>query len=193
MKQAKVLTEIEFKRVLAVIAAGKHADRNRIALMLSHHAGLRVGEIAHLTMGDVILDDGTIASEVHLNPSFTKGGVGRTVFINTKLSKELKKYVSGLSGLPARLRTAISPLILSQKGSSFSPNSLCQLFGEIYRRAGVKGATSHSGRRAFITKLAHSGVSAKVIMELAGHKHLTTTQRYIDVNDEMKRSAVEII
>ena len=47
--------------------------------------------------------------------------------------------------------------------------------------------------RSFITKLAHSGVSTKVIMELAGHKHLGTTQRYIEVNDEMKRAAVEIV
>jgi integrase/recombinase XerD len=50
---------------------------------------------------------------------------------------------------------------------------------------------SHSGRRSFITKRPHSGVSPKVIMTLAGHKHLSTTQRYIDVNDEMLRKAVE--
>ena len=30
-------------------------------------------------------------------------------------------------------------------------------------------------------------------MELAGHKHLGTTQRYIEVNDEMKRAAVEVL
>ena len=84
-------------------------------------------------------------------------------------------------------------MLLSQKGGSFSANTLCQLFGEPYRRAGIDGASSHSGRRGFITKLAHSGVSAKVIMELAGHKHLVTTRRYIEVNDEMKRATVKII
>ncbi len=30
-------------------------------------------------------------------------------------------------------------------------------------------------------------------MTLAGHKHLTTTQRYIDVNDEMLRQAVNLV
>jgi integrase/recombinase XerD len=49
------------------------------------------------------------------------------------------------------------------------------------------------GPHGFITKLAHSGVSAKVIMELAGHEHLVTTRRYIEVNDEMKRATVKII
>ncbi len=52
---------------------------------------------------------------------------------------------------------------------------------------------SHSGRRGFITKLAHSGISSKVIMELAGHKHLSTTQRYIEVDDRMKSAAVEVV
>lgn len=54
------------------------------------------------------------------------------------------------------------------------------------------GDSSRTGRRSFITKLAHSGVSAKVIMTLAGHKFLSTTQRYIDLNDQMLRQAVEI-
>ena len=59
--------------------------------------------------------------------------------------------------------------------------------------AATKFLVSHSGRRGFITKLAHSGISSKVIMELAGHKHLGTTQRYIEVTDDMKRAAVEIV
>lgn len=67
------------------------------------------------------------------------------------------------------------------------------VFAASYRKAGIKGATSHSGRRVFITKLAHSGISSKVIMELAGHKHLSTTQRYIFVDDDMKRAAVEVV
>ncbi|OAN53059.1 integrase [Paramagnetospirillum marisnigri] len=57
----------------------------------------------------------------------------------------------------------------------------------------MDGASSHSGRRWFITQLAHSGVSAKVIMTLAGHRHLSTTQRYIEVNDQMMKAAVEVL
>ena len=81
----------------------------------------------------------------------------------------------------------------TQKRTAFSANTLCQLMGDLYEQAGLDGATSHSGRRWFITKLAHSGISAKVIMQLAGHKHLTTTQRYIEVNDDLMRAAVEVL
>ncbi|MCH7777331.1 MAG: site-specific integrase, partial [Gemmatimonadetes bacterium] len=55
------------------------------------------------------------------------------------------------------------------------------------RRAGAHALGARAGR------LAHSGTSSEVIMELAGHKHLSTTQRYISVNDEMKRAAVEVV
>lgn len=65
--------------------------------------------------------------------------------------------------------------------------------GRLYRDAGIDGATSHGGRSWFIARLAHSGVSPKVIMTLAGHCGLATTQRDIDVNDEMMNWAVEVL
>ena len=189
MKQAKVLTEAERKRLLAVIANERHSERNRLAVMLSHLAGLRVGEIASLKIGDIVCGEGRVRDQLRLNPAYTKGGVSRTIFLNKRLQREINRFLQTLPGLPA----PESALLRSQKGGSFSANTLCQLFMELYRRAGIDGASSHSGRRSFITKLAHSDISAKVIMELAGHKHLGTTQRYIEVNDEMKRAAVEIL
>jgi integrase/recombinase XerD len=60
-------------------------------------------------------------------------------------------------------------------------------------REGIAGASSHSGRRTFITNLAAKGISVRVLASLAGHKSIATTQRYIDVNDDMKRRAVELV
>ena len=70
MKQAKVLDEREFKRVLAVVADGKHALRNRLALMLSHYAGLRVGEIAALMIADIVDAGGDVRDRIHLKGSY---------------------------------------------------------------------------------------------------------------------------
>lgn len=189
MKQAKVLDDAELKRVLAVAGHGKHAARNRMALLLSHYAGLRVGEIATLRWSDVVGTDGEIKQQFYLKPENTKSNEARPVHINQRLQRELVTYRSCLTQ-QFRLN---NPLIPSQKRGAFSANSLCQLFGRLYRDAGIDGATSHSGRRWFITRLAHSGVSPKVIMTLAGHRSLATTQRYIDVNDEMLARAVEIL
>lgn len=189
MKQAKVLTQAEFKRLLAVVDSSRYGARNRLAVMLSFHAGMRVGEIASLIISDVVSNDGAVKDEVRLKPHQTKGGLHRVIFVNRHLKREIGAYMAGLQ----RLHAADRPLLKTQKGQAFSPNVLCQLFGDLYHKAGIDGASSHSGRRWFITTLAHKGVSAKVIMELAGHKNLATTQRYIDVTDDMKRQAVEMV
>jgi integrase/recombinase XerD len=186
MKQAKVLSEAELKRVLSVIANQRHAARNRVALMLSFYAGMRVGEIAHLKVGDVIDGDGRVKDQIVLLAHYTKTAESRTVFVSGKLRRELERFLSCNT-----TTDRVSPFLVTQKATAFSANTLCQLFGQIYALAGIDGASSHSGRRWFITQMAHKGVSAKVIMTLAGHRHLSTTQRYIEVNDQMMKAAVE--
>lgn len=190
MRQAKVLNDKEFREVLAVIDSMRHSARNRAALMLSHYAGLRVSEIAALTVGDVLNAKGAVKEQVVLRASTTKSGEARTVFVGAKLRKELEQYVATLKLAD---RAPEAPFLMTQKRTGFSGNTLCQLFTLLYSAAGIDGASSHSGRRWFITKLAHRGVSAKVLMTLAGHKHLSTTQRYIEVNDEMMRAAIRLL
>ena len=73
MKQAKVLSQDETKRVLSVIAQDRHADRNRMAFQFSLLAGLRACEIASLTIGDVMDSAGKPKSEIYLAQSMTKG------------------------------------------------------------------------------------------------------------------------
>jgi integrase/recombinase XerD len=57
----------------------------------------------------------------------------------------------------------------------------------------MKDASSHSGRRTFISRLASKGVGVRVLAELAGHSSIATTQRYIDVNAEQLANAVELV
>ena len=54
MAEAKVLTEAELKRALAVVARRRHADRDRLALLLTQWAGMRVCEVAALTCNEVL-------------------------------------------------------------------------------------------------------------------------------------------
>ena len=110
--------------------------------------------------------------------------------VSEKLRKELEQYVRAYK--PKNLD---DKLFYSQKRSSngFTANTLTQFFHYLYKRAGIDGASSHSGRRTFITNLASKGVGVRVLMSLAGHKNISTTQAYIDVNDDMKRKAVELV
>ena len=90
-------------------------------------------------------------------------------------------------------RTFQNPLFESQKGRHFSANTMCQLFLDIYKACGLKDASSHSGRRTYITRLVNKGVGVRLLAELAGHSHISTTQRYIDVKSDQLSQAVELL
>jgi integrase/recombinase XerD len=188
MGQAKTLTDREIKKVLDYVAVHRYAARNRAMLLITYLAGLRVSEVAALTCADVIAADGAVKTEIKLLAEQTKGGHARTVFVSDRLKKELTAYVKTL-----KYREPSQPLFRTQKREGFTGNTLCQHFHWLYRHAGIDGASSHSGRRTFITTLANKGVSVRVLASLAGHRSISTTQAYIDVNDDMKRAAVQLI
>ena len=189
-KQAKTLNQNEIRKVLDYTATRKHSTRNRCLLYTTFLSGMRVGEVATLRYSDVINADGTIKNEIRLIAENTKTNEARTVFVNDKLRKEFEKYIAVYKPANPNVKFFYSQ---KRESNGFTPNTLTQFFHYLYKRAGVDGASSHSGRRTFITNLATKGVGVRVLMSLAGHKNISTTQCYIDVNDDMKRSAVELI
>jgi len=199
MAQARVLNERELRKVLNFCNTQPHAARNKTMLLCTHMAGMRVGEVAALRICDVLAADGTVKEEIALAASQTKGNKSRTVLVPKKLRDELQNYLQqrfGLGNLIAVTYTDTQrALFPTQKNPQrgFTANTLCQLFHKIYKDAHMTGATSHSGRRTFITKLADKGVGVRVLMALAGHKSIATTQRYIELNPTIMKAAVELI
>lgn len=187
LKQAKVLFSEELKRVLAICGSIQNGKRNKLMLMLSHYAGMGVGEIASLKWAGVLGRDQRPKPIFYFKAENTKAKEARQVRLNGKLQKELATYWAQLD----RWKKPERPVIQSQKGGHFLLNSMVQAFARVFDAAGIEDASSPSGRRCFITKKAHSGISPKVVMELAGHKQLTTTERYIDMTDVQKRNPVE--
>jgi integrase/recombinase XerD len=199
MSQARVLTERELRKVLNFCNTQPHATRNRTMLLCTHMAGMRVGEVAALAVSDVLAMDGTVKEEIALRAQQTKGNKARTVLVPKKLRDELTSYLQqryGITNLLAVTQTDTQrALFPTQKNPKrgFTANTLCQLFHKIYKDSQMYGATSHSGRRTFITKLADKGVGVRVLMALAGHKSIATTQRYIELNPTIMKAAVELI
>ena len=183
MKQAKVLDEKELKRVIDYIdATDRHSERNRTMLLLTHYCGMRINEVVNLKVSDVVNEDGSIVDVIYLNATQTKGNDSRRVFLNKKAKALLK------------ISVIHSPYLFNtQKSKQFSPNTAVRLLKRLYEQVGIRNATSHSGRRSYITKLANSGVNVRVIAELASHKSIQTTQRYIDINDNLCSKAVELV
>jgi len=63
------------------------------------------------------------------------------------------------------------------QGKEIRTFSLTHIVNGIYKHGGISGATSHSVRRTGLTNLAERGVGVRVLMALAGHSNMATTQR----------------
>jgi integrase/recombinase XerD len=105
MAQASVLTDTEIRRVFRIIATTRHAERNRLAFALSIYAGLRIGEIATLTVGDVATANCDVRSEIKLRAHQTKGSKGRTVILSRRVRKEIGFFLKNLSKRDQNVRS----------------------------------------------------------------------------------------
>jgi len=189
MAQAKTLTKEEMTRVLDYINTRRFAQRNRSMMLLTHWAGLRVGEVACLRWSDVTTTDGEIKDEIRLLPDMTKGRHARTVFISAKLKAELQTYAE-----QAKCVDRNYPFFASQKSirAGFNANSLAQTFALLYEGAGLEGASSHSGRRTFLTHLANQGIAIHLLKTLAGHRSISTTAAYLYSSPNLLKAALEL-
>ena len=190
MVQAKTLSSTDLEQVLAYVETRAHAERNRAMLLLTHLAGLRVGEVACLRWSDVVTAEGMVKDEIRLLPDMTKGRHARTVFVSGKLRAELQAYAA-----QAKYVDRNYPFFATQKSikQGFSANSLSQTLTLLYRGAGLEGASSHSGRRSFLTNLANKGTSIHLLKTIAGHRNIQTTALYLYSSPAQLKAAVELV
>jgi len=189
--KAKVLSETEFERTLKVLAGELHAVRNTALLYFSFGLGLRVKELAALSIADIVAADGQIKEEINLLRRMTKGGKQRHVYLtNPQVRAALQAYLDFRRQDRRHVVAPGSPLFLSNKGSRFSPNSLQQVFKRLYTQAGIDGASSHSGRRTFATRRIEKGIDIKAVSRLIGHSSVAMTAEYVDYNPARLKNIV---
>ena len=189
MAQEKTLSKVEIKQLLDITnSCSRYPLRNSTILLFTHLCGLRVGEVASLRFNEVSDGSDTVRDEMTLDAARTKSKRARKIFLSKPMQRQLQAYVSSVTKRPQH-----GYLFATQKSARFSANTATQHLQRLYARAGIAGATSHSGRRTWLTALSQKGVSVFVLADMAGHRSIQTTQRYVTVNDEMKRNAAELI
>ena len=171
-----------------------HALRNQALLHISFGLGLRVKEIAALKIRDVLDRQGHLKEVVHLKRSMTKGQQARDVYLtNPQVRTILANYLAARREQDGITFGYGAALFRSQKGSHFSPNALQQLFQHLFQQAGIEGASSHSGRRTFATRLIERGVDIKAVSTLMGHRSIAMTAQYVEDNPErLKAISAEV-
>ena len=199
MTQAKVLTQEEVERVLRYLGKKQHAARNKAMFLLTHGCGVRIKELVSIRICDVLDRTGNINAEVHLSRNQTKGDRGRTVYLSDKMREVIMDYLCERFGLLNMLAVTLTDtsraLFTNQKNPDrgFSPSTGCQMFHYWYKDCGIEHGSSHSGRRSFITNLANKGVSIHVLKELAGHRSIAVTEKYISRNPTILHASVNML
>ena len=172
-------------------AQHRNPERNRTIVLLSFKAGLRACEIAGLTWTMILDTDCRVAAHVDVSNGIAKYGSGRRI----PLHPELRSALSRLH--QSQQRPSLGPVIRSERGGHMTARSVVNWFRATYADLGLTGCSSHSGRRTFITRSARAigktGGSLRDVQELAGHRALSTTERYIQGDRDAQRKLIRLI
>jgi len=188
-RQAKVLTPHNIRRMLAYAGRSAFPERDRVVILLAVKSGLRAAEIAKLTWPMVLDSRGRVSTQIELTDDIAKKRTGRRVPVHPDLRVAL--------GALRRKTAAEGPVVRSARGDHLRPNSLVNWFRAMFAELGLKGCSSHSGRRTFITNAARAvhkaGGSLRDVQLLAGHRSIETTPRYIDGDTDAPRRRINLI
>ena len=188
-RQAKILSADDVRDLLTFADCSRNPPRNRVIVLLSAKAGLRAGEIANLTWDMVVDGNGKISGLIELRDAAAKNGSGRSIPIHPDLAAALMAW--------RQTATPGDYVIGSQRGGPMTPLSIVVWFNRAFRHIGLKGCSSHSGRRTFVTRAARlvhkAGGSLRDVQLLVGHRSIQTTQRYIDGDTDAQRKLVSLI
>lgn len=175
-EQARLTAAIE-RAVQLALSLADHPEaglavqalRDRALLIMLLNTGLRVLEIASLTLDDLILtgDEGAVFIREG------KGGVARTVPLNRRTRQVLDEYLALRPDHHSRR------LFVGQRGP-IGVRQVLRLLKKYCRHAGLPAdlISVHTLRHTFGKNLVEAGVPLEEVAALMGHASLNTTRIY---------------
>ena len=149
------------------------AARDRAILELMYGSGLRVSEVAGLTIERIDLDRGRVTV-------FGKGDKEREVPLGDPARESVEAWLV--------VRDVLQPgsgdaLFTNRRGRPIGPRDIRRLVGR-YAGATLSGrrVTPHTLRHSFATHLLEGGADIRAVQEMLGHASVATTQRYTHVS-----------
>jgi len=153
------------------------ACRDRAILEVFYSGGLRLSELAGLSLGDVDLKPGILRV-------WGKGSKERLAFLGEPAKAALSAY------LPLRQRFLTqqgtgdeTALFVNSRGRRLSTRGVARLVAKWVGKAGLsQGLTPHGLRHSFATHLLEGQADLRAVQELLGHASISTTGRYTHLN-----------
>lgn len=163
-KPPRILSKLEYR---ALRDAAKADTRMFAVIELLLQTGIRIGELAKLRVEDVDFTEGTL----HV-PQF-EGSNERTMPLNKPAMEALQKY------LEIRPKTPNHALFITKTGRPLLIRNIRTAIDRYFNIAGIKAAKVNDLRHTWVATQLQSGTSLVVVSKLAGHKRLTTTEKYL--------------
>lgn len=202
--KAKVFNEADKNKL---VNKGLLTHAHRTLFLLTYYTGCRVSEAVQLRTEDTyqILSEwyehdelttrkkkAVIFDQITFRKETTKGKTStRTIPIHDELRSYLERHAPGHEYV-FRGRTAET-----EDGQKITGHLTARGADHVIRRgcerAGLRGYSTHSGRRTLVTRLHQAGVGLKTIQDITGHSQLKSLQEYVEVSDSQKASAINLL
>jgi integrase/recombinase XerD len=168
----KILKPIEYR---SLRDACRNDVRATAIVELMLQAGLRIKEIENLKLDNINDNEIIIESyESHLQ---------RTVPLNNSAKSALKKYVE-----EGRHDTKSKNVFITQSGRTLLARNIRSLLNRYFNKAEIKGIKVNDLRNTFIVFQLKAGVPLDVVSQVAGHKRISTTEKYLELIDSKEES-----
>lgn len=176
VKPPRILSKIEYR---ALRDACRTDVRIYAIVELFLQTGIRIGELANLTLSDVK------AAQLHIAPE--EGHAERTVPLNKAATEALNRYL-GVRNLAA----ASKALFITKTGRPLLIRNIRTAIDRYFRIAGIEGAKVNDLRHTFIAHHLMAGTPITTLSKLVGHKRLSTTERYLELVKDKTGDTVKL-
>ncbi|MBN1417903.1 MAG: tyrosine recombinase XerC [Planctomycetes bacterium] len=159
--------------------------RDRAILETLYSTGLRVSELTALNLGDIDFVGEVLRAR-------GKGRRERIIPIGSYAVRAVREYLDVRTEVIEDISKDIGALFLNRFGERLSSRSIRKILDKYIKVAGLTRKTSpHTLRHSFATHLLNRGANLRMVQELLGHKHLSTTQVYTHLTTQNLKQAYE--
>lgn len=165
-KPPRILSKLEY-RALRDAARGDIRMSAVIETLLQ--TGVRIGELSRITVDDIGLEGEN--PSLHIRPG--EGATERNIPLNKSAVEALKKY------LEIRPKTPNKALFVTKTGRPLLVRNIRTAIDRYFKLAGISKAKVNDLRHTWVAHQLQSGLSLLVVSKLAGHKRISTTEKYL--------------
>jgi len=169
-KPPRILSPIEYR---ALRDAARDDARIAAIIEILLQTGIRIGELANIRTDDVFLSQNGKEGNLFIRPHENRSE--RTVPMNKAAETALKRY------LELRPKTPNKALFVTKTGRPLLVRNIRTAIDRYYKKAGIAGAKVNDLRHTWVAHHLSSGASLVLISKVAGHKRLSTTERYLSL------------